>query len=480
MNRKIALLAGAVLGLSACDGFREAMTAHVDVVARAGSQELSVDRFANLLGNSAVPLNKDVARTVADLWINYQLLGIASARGDSLNSPAVVDSAMWMAMMNVRSQKFLQQVSADWIPSDTSVVTEERYNQGDLFAARHILFRVPQGASQAQIDSVRSAAESVRARITPANFAELAQRYGSDGSAQMGGYLGIFGRGDMVPEFERAVIALAPGEISPLVQTQFGYHIIMRSPFSEVRDDYAQLAMQQAAFKAESTYFARLEDGADINVRSNIARKVKAVAADADGHLNDRTVLATSTAGEFTAGKLARYVTAAPPQQQLRERILAAEDSAAPDIIRFFLRNELVARQADSANVVLDSTEIGEMRRAYTAAITGAWNGLGVAPAQLADSAEATQDRERLAAQRVNRYVEALLAQQAQFVEVPPPLLFALRDKFDSRVVDAGLDRALEAAHRVRAQADSLRAAQQPPTAVPMPGAPGDSAAQGG
>jgi len=103
-----------------------------------------------------------------------------------------------------------------------------------------------------------------------------------------------------------------------------------------------------------------------------------------------------------------------------------------------------------------------------------------VAPAQLADSAEATQDRERLAAQRVNRYVEALLAQQAQFVEVPPPLLFALRDKFDSRVVDAGLDRALEAAHRVRAQADSLRAAQQPPTAVPMPGAPGDSAAQGG
>src|SRR5690606_34368921 len=173
MTRKFALIAGAVLSFSACDGFREAMTAHVDVVARAGSQELSVDRFATMLGSSSVPLNKDVARTVADFWINYQLLGLAAARGDSLNSPAVVDSAMWMTMMNVRSQKFLQQVSADWIPQDTSFATEEKYAQGDLLAARHILFRVPQGADQAQIDSVRTIAESVRAQVTPANFAEM-------------------------------------------------------------------------------------------------------------------------------------------------------------------------------------------------------------------------------------------------------------------------------------------------------------------
>lgn len=480
MNRKLALIAGAVVGLSACDGFREAMTAHVDVVARAGSQELSVDRFANLLGNSEIPLDKEVARTVADLWINYQLLGLASARGDSLNSPAVVDSAMWMAMMNVRSQKFLQQVSSEWLQNDTAAVTEERYNQGDLFAASHILFRVPQGATQEQIDSVRTAAEAVRASVTPANFGEMAQRHSADGSAQMGGYLGVFARGQMVPEFERAVVALAPGEISPLVQTQFGYHIVMRSPYAEVKDDYAQMALQQNAFKAESTYFTRLEEGADIEIRSNIARKVKAVAADADGHLNDRTVLASSTAGEFTAGRLARYVIALPPQTQMRERILAAEDSAAPDIIRFFLRNELVAKQADSANVALDSTEVGEMRRAYTAAITGAWNGLGVAPSQLADSAQTDNDRERVAAQRVNEYVEALLGQQAQFIEVPPPVLFALRDEYESRVVDAGIDRALEAAERVRVQADSLRAAQQPPSAVPMPSASPDSTGQGG
>src|SRR5690606_8989514 len=195
MTRKFALIVGAVLSFSACDGFREAMTAHVDVVARAGSQELSVDRFATMLGSSSVPLNKDVARTVADFWINYQLLGLAAARGDSLNSPAVVDSAMWMTMMNVRSQKFLQQVSADWIPQDTSFATEQKYAQGDLLAARDVLYGIPLGADPAHIYSVRSIADYERAQVATANFADLAYWYSSDCSAQICGYLGIYPRG---------------------------------------------------------------------------------------------------------------------------------------------------------------------------------------------------------------------------------------------------------------------------------------------
>src|SRR5690606_17699136 len=127
---------------------------HVGTVARAGSQELSVNEFAELLGNSPIPLSKDLARSVADLWINYHLLGTAAARGDSLNAPAVLDSAMWMATMNFRSQKYLEQVSASWVPQDESYASEESYNQGNLLAARHILFRVPDNATPAQRDSI--------------------------------------------------------------------------------------------------------------------------------------------------------------------------------------------------------------------------------------------------------------------------------------------------------------------------------------
>lgn len=58
------------------------------------------------------------------------------------------------------------------------------------------------------------------------NFEELAAQYGTDGTKDTGGSLGTFGRGDMVTEFEEPAFSLKPGELSDVVKTQFGYHII--------------------------------------------------------------------------------------------------------------------------------------------------------------------------------------------------------------------------------------------------------------
>jgi len=73
----------------------------------------------------------------------------------------------------------------------------------------------------------RAKAEEVLKRARAGeDFAKLAQEYSTDGSKDKGGDLGWFGHGDMVPEFEQAAYALKPGEISGIVQSKFGYHII--------------------------------------------------------------------------------------------------------------------------------------------------------------------------------------------------------------------------------------------------------------
>lgn len=469
-------LAGAIVG---CDSLRGAMSANEDVVAQAGKQELSVERLATLLGNSQAPLRKDVAKTVADVWVDYQLLGLSAAKNDTFADSKVVDEAMWSAISSAKIRKFYEQVSRNWSRGD-STQDAALYASGAILAARHILISVPQNASPQDVEAARRKADELQKRATPANFEELAKKNSMEpNAAQTGGALPFFVKGQMVPEFEKAVRALAPGQISPVVRTQFGLHIIYRPTYAEVAAQFSPAARTRALQMSESTYMAKAEAGAKVEVKKNANSTVRAVAGNLDAHRDDKTVIATTKYGDFTAADLARWIAAVPQSGQLRTQISQAPDTLMPNFIRNVLRNDIVANQADSAKVTVDTTELAEMRRAFRATLQNAWAGLGVQAKLLADSAKTEDERIRLAAARINSYFDRLMNQQAQFVEIPPPLEMALRRKHDYKINEAGVDRAVERALKVRASIDSARASSQPPTAVPVPGAKGDSAPSG-
>ena len=471
MKRSLVLALAVCIPVAACDGFKEAMTAHVDVAARAGSQELSVTRLGDLLGASKIPLRRDIVQTVADMWVNYQLLARAAAHNDSLNQPALIDEAMWPATTNTRIKKWYDVVAKNWASTDTAG-NATAYASGKYLAARHILFNAPPGNSPAA-DSALKKAQQVRAQLTSANFAAMATKYNQPNAAGPGGDLGVFPKEQMVPEFSTALAALKPGEISQPVRSQFGYHLIRRSTYDEVKDQFAQMNNQAASRVGESTYVAKLNQTSKVVVKPNAPAVVKAIAAQPDAHRDDKTVIATSILGDFTAARAAKWITAFPNVQQLRQQIQQAPDSMLPEFVKAVVRNELLLHQADSAKVTLDTAETNEIRRAFVGMVANTWSGLNISPNRLADSAKTVAERERLAAARVDNYMERLLTKDEQFIPVQPTLESALHSKYDYKVNSAGIDRALEHAQKIRAAADSTKAAQQPPSAVPMPGQPG-------
>jgi hypothetical protein len=476
--RTLALLLGSTCSLAACDGLKEALTAHTDVAAKAESQELSVTRLGDLMGNSTLQLtvNRDVAMLIADLWKNYQLLGLAAARGDSLNDPKLIEEATAGVTANIRLRRFMEGVATTFKADSASEAT---YNQatGGLLVARHILFQIPGGATQTQKDSVRRVAEGVRARTTTANFAEMARRYGSDGTKDQGGNLGAFRAGEMVKPFYDAVAALRPGEIS-MVETNFGFHIIQRPVYAAAKAEFDAKFGEGSMRNAESTYVAKLDQDARIDVKSNAATLAKAAARDLSGHREEDDVMASFKGGNLTVGRFVTWVESYPPQMRLPQQMAQAPDSLVQSFVKSIARNEVMLQKADSAGIKLTAEETTQLTTEFKGLLGSLQQQLGLDARSLGDSARSVPERERLAAQRVEAFLDGMMSGQAQPVSVPPPVQAILSSKYDARTYPAGVDRAVERATRLRSTADSSRAASQPRSQVPIPMPPTDTAAR--
>lgn len=102
----------------------------------------------------------------------------------------------------------------------------ERFTNGAMVEARHILFQV---TPEVPLELLRETGEAVLAelRAQPERFAELARQYSNCSSGAVGGSLGQLSAGQTVPEFDKLLFRLAPGELAGrLLETRFGLHIV--------------------------------------------------------------------------------------------------------------------------------------------------------------------------------------------------------------------------------------------------------------
>ncbi len=148
----------------------------------------------------------------------------------------------------------------------------QEFESGDLVHARHILFQVTSSVSLPQI---RGRAEQTLNELLrePERFAAVAAEMSNCPSGQHGGNLGQIGRGDMVPEFEKAIFRFgATGLLRELIKTRHGLHIVAvdqripgkRLPFDMVQDDIAERLRAMVEEKALRQYISVLAGQADI------------------------------------------------------------------------------------------------------------------------------------------------------------------------------------------------------------------------
>jgi hypothetical protein len=464
--------------VTACGSFRDVFTSHAETAARVGSRELPSTKVAEIITRLGGPTaNPQAADLIAGIWVDMGLFAEQVAQGKLGTDSATMVRLMWPQITESKIQAWHDSVIASRTGLSPAEV-DSAYNAGDIRLFQHILF-MPTGSTPADTARAKAQADRVLPQARTGDFGKLAAQHSSDGSKSDNGYLPPGPRGTperpvFVSEFEAPAWELAPGGVSGVVKSQFGFHIIRRPPLSEVRERLTPFLKQQLVAKADSAYMADLTAKAELKVKPGAAAAVRTAAADPVAARKSGKELVAYKGGSFKVKDLAPWLEALPMQNAAQ--IKTANDTILEGFARTLAQNEILLKQADSAKVTVNPAHFESMSTQFKSAIDGLREVMGLNTTEFSDSSKVPEsERRKLAATKVDEYFDKLIKGEAQFRQIPPTLSAELRHGGDYRVFPQGIARAKELIIAQRAKDSAAAAtagAQAPPGLQPAPGGP--------
>ena len=410
-----------------------------EIVARAAGHELSVDETADLLARqSQLPDQADVVEAIAGVWVDYTLFAVASLEDSTFQH---IDL---LPLVRREIDQLLVARLRDRVIQVDTAFTEEQLRQiyaeqaaGVEVRARHILLSLDAGADAAVTDSVLEFAGGLRERILAGeDFAALAGEFSQDpGTATQGGDLGSFRRGQMVPAFDSAAFALAPGELSGPVRTSFGVHILRvddrtELPFEEARAQFEPQLKLGLVSQAEEAYLARVIGRAEMEPVDGGAEIARQLANRPSQRLSRRAAareLFRFEGGAYTASDFHLFLSEqAPP---FRAQVRTAPDDQVTQLLANLTQSKVLVNEAEQAGISLSDAEQDSLLVVARTRFTRAARDLGLTSLTPADG-ESTSD----AIEEVVRGVLRRVIDGDDDVPDIGHLSFALRDEYRANV----------------------------------------------
>lgn len=388
MQKQASLVVSLMLLAStvACDGTREAMNEHQQVVARVDGYALTVDHAAQLLSHAAegvAPALPVVVDPLVDYWVGYTLLAIEYTNPDTfanVDIDAIIQEASDQELVwQLHDEVIMPQI----VPPEPQFREQyERERPFDRVRAQHILVSVPGSATPEQADSLQRVAGNIRARLLAGeDFRRLAERFSDDpATAGNGGDLGWVRRDQLLPGLEDALFELEPGVASETVRSPVGYHIVRiidrhAPPFEEAETEYRAEQLEQRLGDIETEYLTsllvekktRLAPGAVSLVRE----LVSSPRLERLSSTERAAALATYEGGTLTAGDVADFVIRGWPGA--RVAFLAPDSADLEGVLRRMVQSKLLAQMARDEGYELtrelaDSLRDDAQRELFTAA----------------------------------------------------------------------------------------------------------------
>ena len=477
MRRNMMLVVGLAATMSGCGMF----SAHSDVIEVAAGQELTAVRLADILTRIKAPMQFDMraGTFVTGLWTDMTLFSQAVAANTLTTDSAFVADAMWPMIQQTIYTRWIDTVISHKA-TVTAATIDSAWKADQGRAVQHILIKADSMAPKEVKDLAHKRLEGLLAKIKGgASFSQIAFDNTEDlGSKADSGYYGPKAKGTYVPSFDKELWSLKPGEMSGIITTNYGYHVIRRPTQAEAARFWRDSLSRAQAQPIMDAYELELGKASDVKVDASAVPHMRASLEDRPAHVNDKTALATYKGGAFTTGDFVRWINAAlsdPSQTNDQEQQLkAAPDSQFTIMATKMARQTVILNEAKKNNVRLTTAEWKMMTDNFGAAVDSLKAAIGLTGPAFDLKTTSASDRSKAAAAKVEEYFNDITGQKKQPRMLPGILAATLRErgktKFNAIALQHGLDLA-----KSKRSADSVKAVgsgggeAKPGAAIPNP-----------
>jgi peptidyl-prolyl cis-trans isomerase C len=265
-----------------------------EVLAKIGNKTITVSDLNKLIGfyepeqQKAIEKNPQIKENI--LWQMIRSTVVANiAKKKGFDKRPDIKSQQELMNNNFLAAVYLQKEIVDKITINDDKARSyykdhiEVFKTPEMIRARHILIKAETSATDEEKKKAKAKAEEVLTKIKKGDdFSKLASEISEDpGTKDKGGDLDFFPKGSMVPAFEEVAFSLKPGEVSGIIETEYGYHLIKMEekkdahlePYENIKDKVKDQALQEMRKAAVTEFVEKALKNARVEVFSGLTGK---------------------------------------------------------------------------------------------------------------------------------------------------------------------------------------------------------------
>jgi hypothetical protein len=398
-------VAAASLSLTACEAPAP------QEVARVGDWALTRPQLADLLVLAQpLPLDSATVASLVDEWVTLAALSQRIAAGADPSGPEATEASLWLETR----EAVLEAERRDRLGAEAAVTPARAATmfQADTFLLlAHVLRRTSAVTSAAEQDLQRRTAQEILDGLVAGGSWDEAVAQSEDFESRgASGLMGLLRVEELPPSLRGAGGSLLPGQVSSVVQSPQGFHVLYRPRFEDVSRLFVQLLgdrlLEEADLRANAAWAAP-SGLAPAPGGVEALREMAASPTTGFGSAAAGAPLATWTGGELPRQVVARHVAALP--SDARARLSRADEGAAADFLSKLAVREARLRQAEERGVSADPEALQQLADLHQRDVV-LWKSELRGQGTLYDR------------QALDRYMERLVSRQADLRPVPPLL----------------------------------------------------------